>query len=196
VNGSIITSEFNSFSGLSLGGNQSGGSQFFFGGDSVTVTFPKAVNAVGVFFNVNANSGNCDLKTPAGNVSTGGGPTTSPPSYSTGLPLLPHSRASRSRPRILSWAPTTFLRSNSQLRLSPLLFHSSPPALVRWDFLVGAGSGRTRLVLQLPDQTPVGFRRGRRKAAFLFKTENTSAGQQHVHRPDLCASRNVVLSGH
>ena len=62
LNGSIITNEFNSFSGLSLGGNQSGGDQFFFGGNSVTVTFPKAVNAVGAFFNVNLNSGNYDLK--------------------------------------------------------------------------------------------------------------------------------------
>jgi hypothetical protein len=71
LNGSIITNEFNSFSGLSLGGNQSGGQQFFFGGDSVTVTFPKAIYAVGVFFNVNPNSGNYDLNTPVGDVSTG-----------------------------------------------------------------------------------------------------------------------------
>jgi hypothetical protein len=70
LNGSIITNQFNSFSGLSLGGNQSGGDQFFFGGDSVTVTFPTPVKAIGVFFNVNANSGNYDLITPVGDVST------------------------------------------------------------------------------------------------------------------------------
>jgi hypothetical protein len=70
LNGSIITNQFNSFSGLSLGGNQSGGAQFFFGGDSVTVTFPTPIKAIGVFFNVNANSGNYDLNTPVGDVST------------------------------------------------------------------------------------------------------------------------------
>jgi hypothetical protein len=68
--GGIITNKFNSFSGLSLGGNQSGGAQFFFGGDSVTVTFAAPVNAVGVFFNVNLNSGNYDLDTAVGDVST------------------------------------------------------------------------------------------------------------------------------
>jgi len=73
LTGGIITSEFNSFGVLSLGGNQSGGGQFFFGGDSVTVTFPQPVYAVGVFFNVNPNSGNYDLDTPVGDVSTGSG---------------------------------------------------------------------------------------------------------------------------
>ena len=76
--GGIITKQFNSFSGLSLRGNQSGGQQFFFGGDSVTVTFAAPVKAVGVFFNVNANSGNYDLNTPVGDVST------SSASYDTG----------------------------------------------------------------------------------------------------------------
>ena len=71
MQGGIITNQLNSFSGLSLGGNQSGGAQFFFGGDSVTVTFPTPVTAVGVFFNVNLNSGNFDLLTPVGNVITG-----------------------------------------------------------------------------------------------------------------------------
>lgn len=69
--GGIITNKFNSFSGLSLGGNQSGGDQFFFGGDSFTVTFPKAIKAVGVFFNVNANSGNYDVNSSVGTASTG-----------------------------------------------------------------------------------------------------------------------------
>jgi hypothetical protein len=71
VTGGIITDMFDSFSGLSLGGTQISGQQFFFGGDSVTVTFPEPVTAVGVFFNVNPNSGNYDLRTPVGNVSTG-----------------------------------------------------------------------------------------------------------------------------
>jgi hypothetical protein len=71
VNGSIISNQFNSFSGFSLGGNQSGGDQFFFGGDSVTVTFPSPITAFGVFFNVNADSGNYGLNTSVGNVSTG-----------------------------------------------------------------------------------------------------------------------------
>jgi hypothetical protein len=69
--GGIITNQFNSFSGLSLGGHQSGGAQFFFGGDSVTVTFATPVNAVGVFFNVNLNSGNYDMNTPVGSAITG-----------------------------------------------------------------------------------------------------------------------------
>jgi hypothetical protein len=70
LTGGIITDQFNSFSGLSLGGNQSGGDQFFFGGDSVTVTFAAPVKAFGAFFNVNANSGKYDLNTSVGNVST------------------------------------------------------------------------------------------------------------------------------
>lgn len=71
--GGIITNQFNSFSGLSLGGNQNVGAQFFFGGDSFTVTFPKPIKAVGVFFNVNANSGNYDVTSSVGDASTGSG---------------------------------------------------------------------------------------------------------------------------
>jgi hypothetical protein len=66
----IITDQFDSFSGLSLGGNQSGGAQFFFAGDSVTVTFPKPVTAAAAFFNVNLNSGDFNLNTGVGDVST------------------------------------------------------------------------------------------------------------------------------
>jgi len=66
--GGIITNQFNSLSGLSLGGNQSGGQQFFFGGDSFTVTFPTPINAIGAFFNVNLNSGNFVLATAGGEV--------------------------------------------------------------------------------------------------------------------------------
>lgn len=68
--GGIITTEFNSFSGQSLGGNQSGGEQFFFGGDSVTVTFAPT-NAFGIFFNVNLNSGNYGFSTSVGDATTG-----------------------------------------------------------------------------------------------------------------------------
>ena len=71
LQGGIITNQFNSFSGLSLGGNQSGGQQFFFGGDSVTVTFATPINDFGVFFNVNPNSGNYSLSASVGGVSTG-----------------------------------------------------------------------------------------------------------------------------
>jgi hypothetical protein len=70
LTGGIITNEFNSFSGLSAAGNQSTGQRFFFGGDQVTVAFPAPITAVGVFFNVNLDSGNYDLVTPVGSVVT------------------------------------------------------------------------------------------------------------------------------
>ena len=60
LTGGIITNEFNSFSGLSAAGNQSTGQRFFFDGDQVSVTFPAPIRAVGVFFNVNLESGNYD----------------------------------------------------------------------------------------------------------------------------------------
>jgi hypothetical protein len=66
----MITNQFNSFSGLSLGGQQSTGQHFFFGGNSVTVTFPTPVLDVGVFFNVNQNSGTFMLTASVGSVST------------------------------------------------------------------------------------------------------------------------------
>jgi PEP-CTERM motif len=68
--GGIITNEFNSFTGNSLGGNQSTGQQYFFGGDSVTVTFAAPVNAFGLFFNVNANSGDFGFTTSLGTATT------------------------------------------------------------------------------------------------------------------------------
>lgn len=71
LTGGIISNQFNSFSGLSLGGNQSGGTQFFFGGDSVTIAFSSPVNAFGAFFNVNANSGNYLADSAAGTATTG-----------------------------------------------------------------------------------------------------------------------------
>jgi PEP-CTERM motif len=51
--GGIITSQFNSFTGTSLGANQVGGAQFFFANEGFTVTFASAVTAVGIFANVN-----------------------------------------------------------------------------------------------------------------------------------------------
>jgi len=71
LTGGIITNQLNSFTGLSLGGNQSGGAQFFFGGDSVTITFANPVNAVGAYFNVNLNSGNYDLNSSVGDAVVG-----------------------------------------------------------------------------------------------------------------------------
>jgi hypothetical protein len=50
--GGIITDQFNSFTGTSLGANQ-GGAQFFFGNEGFTVTFAAPVTAVGIFANVN-----------------------------------------------------------------------------------------------------------------------------------------------
>lgn len=70
LTGGIITDKFNSFSGLSLGGRQSGGDQFFYGGDSVTITFANAITEIGVFFNVNANSGNYVLDAAGGEAAT------------------------------------------------------------------------------------------------------------------------------
>ncbi|MBW8813203.1 MAG: PEPxxWA-CTERM sorting domain-containing protein [Caulobacterales bacterium] len=74
LDGTIITNQFNSFSGVSLGGYQAGGAaQFFFGGDGVTVTFAAPVYAVGVFFNVNANSGDFVVTAAGGTATAGSG---------------------------------------------------------------------------------------------------------------------------
>lgn len=70
LTGGILTNAFNSFSGLSLGGTQSTGQDFFFGGNSITVIFPSFVSAVGVFFNVNANSGTYSILAPVGDATT------------------------------------------------------------------------------------------------------------------------------
>jgi hypothetical protein len=71
LQGGIIQNIFNSFSGVSLGGNQSTGAEFFFGGDSVTVSFATPVNAFGLFFNVNPNSGDYGFTTSVGSATTG-----------------------------------------------------------------------------------------------------------------------------
>ena len=67
----IVTDQFGSFTGNSLGGNQSGGAQYFFGGDSVTIDFAAPVSAFGLFFNVNANSGEFGFTTSVGTALTG-----------------------------------------------------------------------------------------------------------------------------
>jgi hypothetical protein len=67
----VISNQFNSFSGVSLGGWQSGGAaQFFFDANSFDISFAP-VFAIGVFFNVNANSGTFGIKTPLGDATTG-----------------------------------------------------------------------------------------------------------------------------
>ena len=66
-----ISNQFNSFSGLSLGADQqNGAAQFFFDGNSFNISFAPTY-AIGVFFNVNANSGTFGINTPAGDTSTG-----------------------------------------------------------------------------------------------------------------------------
>jgi hypothetical protein len=53
--GGVVTNLYNSFSGESLAAKQAAGpltaSDFFFSGESFTVTFPFAVNAIGIFDN-------------------------------------------------------------------------------------------------------------------------------------------------
>lgn len=67
----FISNQFNSFSGLSLGADESNGlAQFFFDADSFSISFAPAF-AIGVFFNVNANSGQFQISTPVGNAITG-----------------------------------------------------------------------------------------------------------------------------
>lgn len=77
-NEGFISNQFNSFSGLSLGADENNGAaQFFFDADSFDITFAPTY-AIGVFFNVNANSGTFGITTPAGDASTGSA------SYDTG----------------------------------------------------------------------------------------------------------------
>ena len=67
----IISGQFNSFSGVSLGADQNNdAAEFFFDGESFDISFAPTY-AIGVFFNVNANSGTFGILTPAGNASTG-----------------------------------------------------------------------------------------------------------------------------
>ena len=69
----VISNQFDSFSGLSLGGYQSGGAaEFFFDGDSMVIDFAPTY-AIGVFFNVNANSGTFGIDTSSGDATTGSG---------------------------------------------------------------------------------------------------------------------------
>lgn len=73
--GGVITNLYNSFTGLSLAAKQVAGplspSDFFFGGNSFMVTFPSPVTAVGIFANVNLNSGTYTLSTATGSGTTG-----------------------------------------------------------------------------------------------------------------------------
>lgn len=67
----VVSNQFNSFSGVSLGGWQSGGAaQFFFEANSFDISFAP-VFAIGVYFNVNANSGNFGIHTSVGDATTG-----------------------------------------------------------------------------------------------------------------------------
>lgn len=63
--GGVITDHYYSFSGLSLGAKQASGpltnADFFYGGDSFTITFAHPETAVGIFANVNLNSGTYTL---------------------------------------------------------------------------------------------------------------------------------------
>ncbi|MBN8988325.1 MAG: PEP-CTERM sorting domain-containing protein [Rhizobiales bacterium] len=64
--GGIITNQFNSFTGTSLGASQNG-AQFFFGNEGFTVTFASAVTAFGLFANVNLGT-SFVLSTTAGSL--------------------------------------------------------------------------------------------------------------------------------
>jgi hypothetical protein len=70
LTGGVIQNTYNNLTGLSLGGNQSSGQQFFFDGDRFTITFAQPVLAVGLYFNVNPSSGTYGLITSAGSAST------------------------------------------------------------------------------------------------------------------------------
>ena len=73
--GGVITDVYNSFTGLSLAAEQVAGplssSDYFYGGNSFTVSFPSPVTAVGVFANVNLDSGIYTLSTAPGSATTG-----------------------------------------------------------------------------------------------------------------------------
>ena len=67
-----ITSLYGSFTGLSLGADHTanGADQtFFYGGNSIDVTFSSPVLAVGAFFNVSLNSGSYVVATSVGTAS-------------------------------------------------------------------------------------------------------------------------------
>jgi len=67
----LISNQFNSFSGVSLGANQdNGAAQFFFDGNSFVINFAPTF-AIGIFYNVNANSGTFGITTTDGTASTG-----------------------------------------------------------------------------------------------------------------------------
>jgi len=66
-----ITAQYNSFSGLSLGADNTAlysdpTQTFFTGGEGITLTFSAPVVAAGVYFNVNPNTGNYGFTTNLG----------------------------------------------------------------------------------------------------------------------------------
>lgn len=71
--GGVVTNFFNSFTGLSLAAKQSAGpldgTDFFFPGESFTVTFPSPVTAVGIFSNTNLPT-SVTLATSSGSAAT------------------------------------------------------------------------------------------------------------------------------
>jgi PEP-CTERM motif-containing protein len=67
----IVTNTHDNVSGLSLGGNNAcSGCDYFFGGQSFTVVFPRPIFAVGGFFNVNPDSGTYTIATTVGSAVT------------------------------------------------------------------------------------------------------------------------------
>jgi hypothetical protein len=81
-----ITNQYNSFSGLSLGADHTAvsGSAFtyFLGGEGATLTFSSPIDAFGMFFNVNLNSGTYGFTTSVGSASTGSAAWDTPTSCS------------------------------------------------------------------------------------------------------------------
>lgn len=72
-----IDSIYNKFGGQSLAASRASNTttSFFFGGDSLTVTFASPVTAVGIFFNANTSTastnGDFFIQTPVGTANTG-----------------------------------------------------------------------------------------------------------------------------
>jgi hypothetical protein len=125
--GGMITNQFNSFSGLSLGGQQSTGQHFFFGGNSVTVTFPTPVLDVGVFFNVNQNSGTFTLTASVGSVSTNSATFDTSTFVFDGIVSTTPFTSVTFASTTSTWDRSTFRKSNSD-RLPLLPFPSLPPS--------------------------------------------------------------------
>jgi hypothetical protein len=74
VQGRIDGNNFNRFDNFSLAAARTGDPEsFFFQGESLSVTFPQAVHAIGAFFNAQPSpTGSLFINTPSGSASTGG----------------------------------------------------------------------------------------------------------------------------